>query len=466
VRREEEAQAERARAERARLDEETRALQKSQRKQSRDAEVVTDEMYDEAKRLLRLFGVPYVTAPFEAEAQCAQMELAGLVDGVVTEDNDAFLFGARRVYKNLFDPNRHVEVYAMDDVEAEFGLGRERLISLAQLLGSDYTDGVHGVGIVNAMETLSAFGHEQADLAQFGRWVSAWRGATAEGEPEGGKAGVAEEVVDEPADESAARRAAQLRFEERHAKLRRNWVLPDGFPSSAVRDAYLRPQVDGDEEPCSWAAPDLIGLREFCDAKFGWTASRADEQLLPMMAEYEKGSAQRRIDSCFSFERRAAKIKSSRVAAAVGADRLAAAGAVTAMAAAQASGAMPAPRKRKAAAASPAALRKQPAKKKKEKQKQKAAGEAAPKRGCSAYMLWQNAHREQAKAENPAATFGELGKILGAKWREMDAADKTEWEAKARADKARYEREMVAFRQAQRAAPGDSADDLDFDDFE
>ena len=61
-------------------------------------------------RLLRLFGVPYIEAPEEAEAQCAQLEQAGLVDGVVTEDNDALLFGARAVYRHLFDPQHHVEV--------------------------------------------------------------------------------------------------------------------------------------------------------------------------------------------------------------------------------------------------------------------------------------------------------------------------------------------------------------------
>lgn len=46
-----------------------------------------------------MFGLPYIIAPQEAEAQCAWLDYNGLVDGVVTDDNDVFLFGALRVYR-------------------------------------------------------------------------------------------------------------------------------------------------------------------------------------------------------------------------------------------------------------------------------------------------------------------------------------------------------------------------------
>jgi DNA excision repair protein ERCC-5 len=112
-------------------------------------------MLDETKQLLQLFGLPYVTAPMEAEAQCAALEQLGLVDGVITDDADVFLFGGQNVYKNIFEKQRFVESYRMADVERELGCDREALVRLALLLGSDYTLGVRGIGVVNALEVLA-----------------------------------------------------------------------------------------------------------------------------------------------------------------------------------------------------------------------------------------------------------------------------------------------------------------------
>jgi len=134
----------------------------------RDSDVVTPEMLEDVKELLTAFGLPYIEAPMEAEAQCAELEMIKAVDGIVTDDCDAFLFGARNVYKNIFDERKFVEEYLARDVQDELGLDRKRMIHMALLLGSDYTTGIKGIGIVNAFEIVQAFD----DLADFRKWVN------------------------------------------------------------------------------------------------------------------------------------------------------------------------------------------------------------------------------------------------------------------------------------------------------
>ena len=63
-----------------------------------------------------------------------------------------------------------VEVYAADRIAAELGLDRARMAELALLLGSDYTEGVSGVGIVNALEVVTAFPGIEG-LTEFREWV-------------------------------------------------------------------------------------------------------------------------------------------------------------------------------------------------------------------------------------------------------------------------------------------------------
>jgi DNA excision repair protein ERCC-5 len=121
--------------------------------------------------MLRLFGIPYITAPMEAEAQCAELVTLGLVDGVITDDSDVFLFGAQRVYKNMFNQSKTVELFLQTDLERELGLDRDTLIRLAYLLGSDYTEGLSGTGPVLAMELLKEFPGKDG-LHKFADW---WR---------------------------------------------------------------------------------------------------------------------------------------------------------------------------------------------------------------------------------------------------------------------------------------------------
>ncbi|KAK1926568.1 putative nonhistone protein 6 [Papiliotrema laurentii] len=68
-----------------------------------------------------------------------------------------------------------------------------------------------------------------------------------------------------------------------------------------------------------------------------------------------------------------------------------------------------------------------------------------PKRALSAYMFFVQDWRDRIKSENPDVTFGEVGKLLGAKWKEMSPAEKKPYEDKAEADKVRAARQKKEY---------------------
>ncbi|KAI1872226.1 uncharacterized protein JN550_003945 [Neoarthrinium moseri] len=247
---------------------ELKALRTQQKKDRRDADEVTQIMITECQALLRLFGIPYITAPMEAEAQCAELVRLGLVDGIVTDDSDTFLFGGTRVYKNMFNSNKFVECYLGSDLEKELSLSREQLISLAQLLGSDYTEGLPGVGPVTAVEILSEFPGKEG-LEAFRDW---WKDVQINNRPE----------------EMDGGSTFRKKFRKSQAT---KLFLPLGFPNPAVFDAYIKPEVDQDQEHFQWGVPDVDGLRRFLMATIGWSQERTDEVLVPVIRDMNQRDA-------------------------------------------------------------------------------------------------------------------------------------------------------------------------------
>jgi len=69
----------------------------------------------------------------------------------------------------------------------------------------------------------------------------------------------------------------------------------------------------------------------------------------------------------------------------------------------------------------------------------------APKRALSAYMYFANEQRETVRTDNPGVTFGQIGKLLGEKWKSLNEAEKVPYESKANQDKKRYEDEKAAY---------------------
>jgi len=81
----------------------------------------------------------------------------------------------------------------------------------------------------------------------------------------------------------------------------------------------------------------------------------------------------------------------------------------------------------------------------------------APKRALSAYMFFSQDWRERIKTENPDASFGEIGKLLGAKWKELDESEKKPYIEQAAKDKTRAEKDLKEYTKG--AASGSADDD-------
>lgn len=274
---------------------EQNSLTAQKQQQERIAASVTGQMFLESQELLRLFGIPYIQAPMEAEAQCAILDLTDQTSGTITDDSDIWLFGARHVYKNFFNKNKFVEYYQYVDFHNQLGLDRSKLINLAYLLGSDYTEGIPTVGCVTAMEILNEFPGRGLDpLLKFSEW---WH-----------EAQNSKKVAANPHDTKVKKKLRKLQ-------------LTPGFPNPAVADAYLKPVVDDSRASFLWGKPDVDKIREFCQRYFGWNRTKTDESLFPVLKQLDVQQTQLRIDAFFRLaqqEKQDAKhIKSQRLNRAV-----------------------------------------------------------------------------------------------------------------------------------------------------
>ncbi|KAI0735529.1 PIN domain-like protein [Earliella scabrosa] len=113
---------------------------------------------DGMRRISAAFGFPWLVAAGEAEAELAAMNALGIIDAVMTDDSDAFLFGARVVIRNpdfKRDGPDHVELYRASEILDKVRIGRGSMILLALLTGCDYdTKGLAQCGMQTAVGLL------------------------------------------------------------------------------------------------------------------------------------------------------------------------------------------------------------------------------------------------------------------------------------------------------------------------
>lgn len=131
--------------------------------------------------LLRLMGIPALAAPSEGEAQAAHMAASGAAWAAVSKDYDTLLFGAPRLVRFMtisgreFLPSRGTfrpitpELIDLARMLESLGITREQLIDLAILVGTDFNEGVKGIGPKKALALVRkhvAIEHMPSDIRE------------------------------------------------------------------------------------------------------------------------------------------------------------------------------------------------------------------------------------------------------------------------------------------------------------
>lgn len=128
-----------------------------------------DYMIEESKTLLSAMGIAVVQAPGEGEAEAAYLnKIKNDIYGVVSQDYDSLLFGAKVLIRNLALARRRKtysgyievkpELIELEKVLNVLELNLDQLICLGILVGTDYNPkGIPGIGQRKALDIVKKY---------------------------------------------------------------------------------------------------------------------------------------------------------------------------------------------------------------------------------------------------------------------------------------------------------------------
>ncbi len=415
------------------IEEREKELIRATNAQKRNAERVDDEMAQQCQNLLKLFGIPFILAPKEAESQCAELELNGLVDAVITEDSDIFLFGGNFVFKNMFRAANNLLQFESGELEKKIGFDRINFIRISFFLGSDYTVGVKGIGLVLALEILAEFAPKKKEKKD----AKEKNNDLGEFDEEKKIADLLEPLIDfrewfaKENDLENSGRAKQLR------NRLRNVELPELFPEPEVARAYLFPEVEkNNSQPFIWAAPKWNELKSFAVENLSWSAEKTESVISPIchrLRELEMTGVmmthQSTISQFFASLPReiSPKIDSVRLAKGI----------------AKFTGQEFEEEKKKKKRGGKKTAEDEAEVSEAENEEKKKAGKKKKrkkiKRARSAYSFFMAEELKKRRKKNPEMRFSDVAKSCSVQWKMME--DRSEWNDRAERDRERKKRE-------------------------
>ncbi|KAF6202177.1 hypothetical protein GE061_004575 [Apolygus lucorum] len=211
--------------------------------------------------LLSYMGIECVTARGEAEALCAHLNAEGVVTGVITQDSDVFLYGAKEVYRNFqLAPHYTCDAYRAEVIQKKLNLSRTKLIGFSILSGSDYNDGINKIGKATIVKFLSSLQDKQV----FQKFLE-WRNGC---------------YFDRVADNKFV--TSDMKLE---CSIRDKALKDDGFPYLEVIAEFTADP----ERPSfhyKWSKPSLPRFVAFAVKKLAWEDEYAVKKFLPLLGRW------------------------------------------------------------------------------------------------------------------------------------------------------------------------------------
>jgi flap endonuclease-1 len=142
---------------------------------------ITNEIVESSRILLVHLGIPIVQAPGEGEAQAAYMAAKGDVWAASSQDFDSLLFGAPRLLKNLTLAGRRkmpgrneyrdikMEMVELTEVLGSLKITREQLIDICIMMGTDFNEGIRGIGPKKGLKLILQHGSFENAIASLGK---------------------------------------------------------------------------------------------------------------------------------------------------------------------------------------------------------------------------------------------------------------------------------------------------------
>ena len=117
--------------------------------------IIKKSHIEESKELLEKSGIPYCTAPEDAEKYCAFLQKNGFVDYTVTDDTDASTFGCPIILKTSI--NKNITEINTNVILEKFKMSRESFVDFCILSGCDYTDPIPQIGPITAFNLIKKY---------------------------------------------------------------------------------------------------------------------------------------------------------------------------------------------------------------------------------------------------------------------------------------------------------------------